>query len=76
LQYPLPIGANLSLALIYYALIKLGILVYLRKQTICAFARCARTFTRYFTEKFGGFKKALSASSPRGGYSHLPKQEF
>lgn len=34
LQYPLPIGANLSLALIYYALIKLGILIFLRKQTI------------------------------------------
>tara|TARA_R110002050_G_scaffold211300_1_gene347401 strand:+ start:1545 stop:2978 length:1434 start_codon:yes stop_codon:yes gene_type:complete len=34
LQYPLPIGANLSLALFYYALIKLGILIFLRKQTI------------------------------------------
>jgi hypothetical protein len=34
LQYPLPIGANLSLALIFYAIIKLGILIFLRKQEI------------------------------------------
>lgn len=32
LQYPLPLGGNLSIALIYYALIKLGILIFLRKR--------------------------------------------
>lgn len=32
LQYPLPIGHNLSIALIFYAIIKLGILIFLRKQ--------------------------------------------
>lgn len=32
LQYPLPLGGNLSIALLYYALIKLGILVFLRQR--------------------------------------------
>jgi len=32
LQYPLPLGGNLSIALLYYALIKLGILTFLRKR--------------------------------------------
>jgi hypothetical protein len=34
LQYPLPIGINLSLALIYYGFIKLGILIFLKRQDL------------------------------------------